>query len=248
MEGIDLIIGVHSILAALKNPNRVIRELYLTKKAKEDFLNGINLTNIKVNMVDQHRIQEEAKKFYIRMQKEFKRISSEMFLLADSLPIYDVSALYKDVESGKPLKIFCLDQVTDVHNGAAIFRTAAFYGVDYLVMAQKGNFGLSPSFFKMASGGCEYVKLVQCSNLSKTVTNLQKLNVITIGFLESGEDVLPDLKNKSLCLVMGAEDRGISHAVRRVLEFKVSLKPQGKLSTLNVSVASAIVMEKCFPS
>jgi len=43
MEGIDLIIGVHSIIAALKNPERVIKELYLTKKAKEEFLNGVNL-------------------------------------------------------------------------------------------------------------------------------------------------------------------------------------------------------------
>ncbi len=56
-----------------------------------------------------------------------------------------------------------LDQITDVHNAAAIMRSAAFYGVDCVLISQKGNFGMGPNFARIASGALEYVKIIQFS-------------------------------------------------------------------------------------
>ncbi|MBF0445401.1 MAG: hypothetical protein HQL68_07405, partial [Magnetococcales bacterium] len=82
-----------------------------------------------------------VKDYYKKFGFTYQRIPSQMFLVTSATEIFDVAWLYDQVVCGKVPKIFCLDQVTDVHNGAAILRTAAFYGVDCLLISQKGNFG-----------------------------------------------------------------------------------------------------------
>ena len=55
-----------------------------------------------------------------------------------------------------------------------------------------------------------------------------------------------DVKNQNIVLVLGNEERGISHAVMRNIDRFYTFKPKGKIKSLNVSVASAIAMEKFF--
>jgi 23S rRNA (guanosine2251-2'-O)-methyltransferase len=155
--------------------------------------------------------------------------------------------MYEQLESRIPIKILALDQITDAHNGAAIMRTAAFYGVDCILISARGNFGLGPGFARIASGATEHVKIVRCSALPKTLTKIKDLGAIVIGLSEHASGDLGTIDNKKpICLILGAEDVGMSHAVSRVVETTISFKPQGKIKSLNVSVAAAIAMEKIF--
>lgn len=255
MEDIDLIVGIHSIGAALLNPNRVHRKLYLTEEGKKELLKRTDVTNkildsIKSEMLSSHALQEKGKEYFKEKDLEFQRIPSQIFLLSEALEPYDNNWLYSEIAKKDDLKILCLDQVTDVHNGAAILRTASFYGIDIVVLPGKKSFGFTPSFFRIASGATEFLKIVQINNLGKVISKLQAGGITCIGLTEHVENPITneilDEAKLGLCLVLGKEETGISHAVLRLIKHQLALPSQGEIKSLNVSVASAIAMEKCF--
>lgn len=248
----DMIIGIHSIAEALKNPERAIFEIVATAEGLEEFKkrSGLKTSEIpmdKVRLLDGHALQEEAKIIYRELDYEFQRIPSQIFMLVSPINIYEPTWIYNQLESRIPIKILALDQVTDAHNGAAIMRTAAFYGVDVILISAKGNFGLGPGFSRIASGATEHIKIVRCSALPKTITKIKDLGAACIGLSEHASENLEQIdRTKPLCLVLGAEDVGMSHAVSRIVETTISFKPAGKIKSLNVSVAAAIALEKIF--
>ena len=246
----DLIIGIHSIGEALKNSRRAHRQLVGTQeslKELERYLKGNRLLeNIKIITVDSHKLQEMAKTKFKELNFEFQRIPTNIYLETSLTETYDPSVVYEEILK-RDCKIFCLDSVTDLHNSAAIIRTAAFFGVDFLVTSQKGTFGLSPKFFRIASGGIEHVKMVRCSSLPKFLKKIGDTGVQVIGFSEHADSEMNSLHSDgSRCLVMGAEDVGLSNAVSRSVAHIVAFKSQGEIESLNVSVASALAMQSGF--
>lgn len=248
----DMIVGIHSIAEALKNYEREIFEIVATDEGLEELKKrgGLKRDEIpmdKVRIMEGHALQEEAKMIYRDMDMEFQRVPSGVYMLVSPINIYEPTWIYTQLESRIPIKILVLDQVTDAHNGAAIMRTAAFYGVDAILISARGNFGMGPGFSRIASGATEHVKIVRCSALPKTITKIKELGAICIGLSEHATGTIGDIDNKKpICLVLGAEDVGMSHAVSRVVDTTIALKPAGKIKSLNVSVAAAIAMEKIF--
>ncbi len=250
MTNFEIIIGVHSITEALNNPARKVDKLVGVKDSITDIRKKIiNFKEVEPLICETtpHDVQEQAKKLYIHQGFEFQRIPSNIFAVVSRLPEITADHLYKDVQAFKAKKIFCLDQVTDVHNAAAIMRTAAFFNVDYLLVPGKGSFGITPSFIRIASGAYEHVKILHCSSLPRVITKLIELKCQCIGFSEHSEDLGPERSsNDPIVLVVGAEDVGISHAVLRQLSHVVSLNSLGKIKSLNVSVASGLAMQRFF--
>lgn len=247
----DLIFGIHSIAEAIRNPKRKVYTLVGTDEGfKELYKRGgvdpKQLESITQKKMDNHKFQDEVKKEYKTRDLNFQRVPSSIYALASVLELSGVNELMDDIQSGKTLKILALDQVTDTHNAAAILRTAAFYGIDYLITAAKGSFGLTPSFYRIASGATEHVKLVQAASLPKLLNKLVQKEVMVIGLSEHASDEDLSTDGKSTCLVLGAEDVGMSNAVSRVVTKTIALKPVGAIKSLNVSVAAAVSMEKVF--
>lgn len=250
MEHFNLVVGIHSIICALKNENRNCFKLVGTEDAIDEIKKSVKFDNLKVEMFASHKVQEEAKVYYRDLNLEYQRVPSGVFLLCSELEILGVPDLYSAVSEKNNLKILCLDQVTDVHNAAAILRTASFYGVDYVIVPDKKSFGLTPSFFRIASGAAEFVPLVGAGKLTKTLTKLKDLGVDCIALSEHAKGDLNENKikerNNNICIVLGREDVGISNAVLRVVDNHISLDSMGDTQSLNVSIAAAITMEKCF--
>ena len=248
----DLIVGVHSIAAALKNSQRNIYKLILSDEGEAELIqrgkiSKLELSKFPIERVSGHKVQELAKTYYRKKKLEYQRVPSQLFLVTSEIEILGPSDLYTMAENG-PFKVLCLDQITDVHNAGAIIRTAAFYGVDAVVFPGKRSFGFTPSFFRIASGATEHVRLVSANNLSRVISKLNELNINTIGLSEHAEKPFnkESTNTERLCLVLGKEDTGISNAVMRQVEFQLSLQAKGEIFSLNVASAAAISMEKCF--
>ncbi|MCO4792663.1 MAG: RNA methyltransferase [Bacteriovoracaceae bacterium] len=246
----DIIFGIHSIAEALENPRRRIHGIFATRDGLKEFSKKTGLTKLEekceIQLMDSHKLQERAKALCDDMEFNYQRVPSQIFLLVDGIEEKDLNYLFKEIESGKVKKLICLDQVSDAHNGAAIMRTAAFYGVDAIIISTKGNFGRGPSFSRIASGAVEYLPIVQCASLPKALQKLMDKGISVIGFSEHSTKQLEDIDDVPICLVFGAEDVGMSNAVSRVVKETVSLVPQGPIKSLNVSVAAAVAMEKFF--
>lgn len=250
MEDFNLIIGIHSIACALKNPARQAIKLVATEEAIEELSKSADIPKSIIQLCSSHKVQEEAKSYFKQLGLEYHRVPSGIFLIASELRVNDITYLYAELEKKSNLKILCLDQITDVHNAAAILRTACFYGVDLVVIPDKKSFGLTPSFFRIASGAAEYVPMVGVSKLTKTITKLKESGVLCLALSEHASgDLTSELfakHDKGVALVLGKEDVGISHAVMRLIDHHISLDSQGEIKSLNVSIAAAVTMEKCF--
>lgn len=248
----DLIFGLHSIYHCLKNPLRISKTLVGTNEGlaefKKKYPDAQNyMENCEIEKIDSHELQERAKKICAELDVQYLRVPSQLFLLASPKEIHDPSWLYDGVISGDIKRIICLDQVTDVHNAAAIVRTAAFYNVTALLFSNKGSFGNSPSFNRIASGGNEYISFIRCKSLPKILTKLQDMGVHCLGFSEHAKGSTESkYQAPATCLIFGAEETGMSFAVQRILQNTVAIDPQGPISSLNVSVAAAVAMEKYF--
>ena len=251
MDDFNLVIGIHSIICALKNADRKHDRLVTTEDSLSEIKKSVNLDglSIEIEVCAPHKVQEVAKGYFRDLDLEYHRVPSGVFLITSELAMCDVTELYHMAKTEKQLKILCLDQITDVHNAAAILRTANFYGIDYVIVPDKRSFGLTPSFFRIASGAAEYTKLVGVNKLTKTISKLKDLGVECLALSEHAkgkltEDILSS--ETSLCLVLGREDVGISNAVLRLIDNHISLESSGDIKSLNVSIAAAITMEKCF--
>jgi len=245
----DLIVGIHSIAEAITNRPSAVRKIIATAEGLKEFRKKTRLDKeikqFDVKIVSPHDVQKMAEQFYKELELSFQRVPSQIFMVVDPVETYDLAWLYDQIDKSPRYKILCLDQVTDVHNAAAIMRTAAFYGVDCVVTGAKGHFGTGPSFARIASGAIEHVNIVICSSLPKAITKLIEKNVSVIGFSEHAKEDGDGVDTSGhVALVLGAEDVGMSNAVSRVVEHRVAIKPLGKIKSLNVSVAAAIAMER----
>lgn len=250
-EELELIYGLHSIREAIENPKRTRKTLHATEEGLAAFRKGFQTKEIfEIEIVSTHMIQEIAKKYFLDHDLEYQRAPSQIILFASPFETYEADWLYNRVIDTNNQKILCLDQITDVHNGAAIMRSASFFGINIVVIPSRKSFGFTPTFYRIASGATETLSIVHINNLGKTLTKLKSLNTFCVGLSEHAQNPLErstlEGHDGSKCLVLGKEETGISNAVMRVLDHQLSLTSQGDIKSLNVSVAAAVSMQKCF--
>ena len=243
----DVIIGKHAIHAALGNPNRKDFELFIIKehqKLLESMTSGRD--DIQKVVLSKHDFQEKSQKIYRQNQLEYRKISGGALLTCSCLEMKTPQELYETCQSQKQIKMIILDGVTDVHNAGAIVRTASFYGVDILLVGGSSFFRMTPSFYKIASGGVEHLKVIHAGTLPRTVKKIQDLGVMVIALSEKANEPITRESHPKMGMILGSEDRGISHALLRQCQEKRVLRSKGHTLSLNVSVAAAVAMERLF--
>jgi 23S rRNA (guanosine2251-2'-O)-methyltransferase len=144
---------------------------------------------------------------------------------------------------GRHAFLLVLDGVEDPHNLGAILRTADAAGVDGIIIPERRAVGVTGTVAKASAGASEHVPITRVTNISRTVEELKKRNVWTVGLDERGGQSYDAIDYAMDCaLVLGAEGKGLHEQVRKHCDFLVSIPMQGRVPSLNVSVAAAVVM------
>jgi 23S rRNA (guanosine2251-2'-O)-methyltransferase len=142
-----------------------------------------------------------------------------------------------------PPLLLVLDAVQDPHNLGACLRTADATGVNAVIVPRDRAAGLSPVVRKVASGAAETVPLIQVVNLARTLRWLKERNVWIIGTDdEAGKSLYQTELTGPLALVLGAEGAGLRRLTREHCDALVSIPMQGVVESLNVSVATGVVL------
>ena len=156
---------------------------------------------------------------------------------------------YGDVEDllahkrGQHAFIIVLDGIEDPHNLGAIVRTAEGAGADGIVLPERRAVGVTATVVKASAGASEYLPIAKVTNIGRAIEDLKSRNIWTVGLDERGEKLYDQIAYKMDCaLVLGAEGAGLHEQVRKKCDFLVSIPMLGKVPSLNVSVAAAIVM------
>lgn len=141
------------------------------------------------------------------------------------------------------LLLLVLDGVTDPHNLGACLRSADAAGVDAVVVPRDNAVDLTPVVQKVACGAAEVVPFVRVTNLSRTLQALQARGVWLFGTDGDAGQALYDADlTMSLALVMGAEGKGMRRLTKEQCDYLIHLPMAGSVSSLNVSVATGIVL------
>jgi 23S rRNA (guanosine2251-2'-O)-methyltransferase len=139
--------------------------------------------------------------------------------------------------------LLVLDGVEDPHNLGAIIRTADAAGADGIVIPERRAAGVTGTVLKASAGAAEYLPIARVTNINRTLEDLKEHNVWTIGLDERAKQSYDEIDyNMDFALVLGAEGAGLHEQVRKKCDFLISIPMMGHVSSLNVSVAGAVVM------
>lgn len=136
-----------------------------------------------------------------------------------------------------------LDGIEDPRNLGAILRTAEAAGVHGVIIPERRAVGLTETVAKTAAGALEYVPVVKVVNIVNTIEELKKAGIWVAGAEAGGDMVYWDADfAQPTALVLGGEDKGVRRLVRDHCDFIVSMPLMGKINSLNVSVATGVLL------
>jgi 23S rRNA (guanosine2251-2'-O)-methyltransferase len=156
---------------------------------------------------------------------------------------------YNDLEDviaakrGKYSLLVVLDGVEDPHNLGAILRTADAAGANGIVIPERRAAAVTGTVTKASAGASEHLPIAKVTNIARTVEELKENNIWTVGLDERATQTYDALHYDMDCaLVLGGEGKGLHDLVKRKCDFLVSIPMLGKVPSLNVSVAAAVVL------
>ncbi|WP_370930959.1 23S rRNA (guanosine(2251)-2'-O)-methyltransferase RlmB [Bartonella sp. DGB1] len=218
--------GLHTVEYALKNPNRKIIELLLTKNAENKIKEKIDLNNIDYKNISINEINK-----YVGEQAVHQGV------LMKTLPL-------KPMELNKCKNndlILLLDQITDPHNVGAIIRSAVALKVDSIITTHKHSAHESAVLAKSASGALELINYVTVKNLSQAILELKEAGFFIIGLDSEGEQSIEEIiEGNKIALVLGSEGKGLRHKTKLNVSKLAKLEMPGEIKSLNVSNAAAL--------
>ena len=162
--------------------------------------------------------------------------------VAASLKPYAYADLEEVLSSCGRKDPLLLDGVEDVRNIGAIVRTAECAGAAAVLLPKHRSSPVTAAAMKTAAGAFAYLPVCQIGNIRQTLEKLKERGFWAVGAdMDGGDLYQADLKGP-LVIVMGAEGKGISPLTKRMCDFCVRIPMKGKVSSLNVSVAAALLM------
>ena len=231
-----LISGFHAVTARLKRGAGGIVELYVAQQRGDararDLLALARSLGVQAHAVDMGRIDK------LCPDKRHQGV----VLRAEAAP-----ALAVDLESvlethPKPF-LLLLDGVTDPRNLGACLRVADGAGVHAVLAPKDHACPLTEVAIQTASGAAESVPYLMVTNLSRTIDTLQEHHVFVVGAADETDQTLYQLSlPESVAWVLGAEGKGLRRLTRERCDALVSIPMAGQVSSLNVSVATGIVL------
>lgn len=146
---------------------------------------------------------------------------------------------------GKAPLILVLDRITDVRNVGAMARTAECFGVDALVVPSRGGAQLNADAIKTSAGAFNYIPVCREDNLKGTLKFLKESGLSIVACTEKAETWIYEADlHGPVAVIMGSEENGISEEYLKRADQKVKIPQTGKIESLNVSVATGIILSE----
>ncbi len=153
---------------------------------------------------------------------------------------------YADLEellSARPDPLLVVDGITDPRNLGAILRSAECAGLPGLILARDRTAEVTPAAIKTSAGAWVHLRIAQCGNVAQMLERLKKMDYWVAALAPEGGVGLYELDvSRPLVIVVGAEGPGLRRLVKERADFLVRIPMLGRIASLNVSVATAIVL------
>lgn len=211
-------VGRHSVIAEILN-------LAHAHKIPVDFVSKVVLDQASISAAHQGVLAYAGSKSYVTLED-----------------LLEVSRA-----KGEPPFYCVLDGIEDPQNLGAILRTCDAAGVHGVVVRSRRAVGLTSAVSKASAGAIEYVPVARVSNIAYSIAALQKQGVWVVAVDGSGDSVYSSVDFAvPIAVVIGGEGGGVSDIVRRKSDVVARIPMRGDISSLNASVAAALVLYEVY--
>ncbi len=230
-----LIGGIHAVTAALEDAHDKPFEVLVADSRQDERIRRVlelaKTLQVRYRMVPKSELDIKAPG--LRHQGVIAYVPEKAFDTEDML--------YRAAEPEHLLLV--LDGVQDPHNLGACLRTAEAAGVTAVILPKDRSASLTAVARKSAAGAAERVPIVTVTNLSRTLTQLKELGYWVTGLAGEGTESIFDIDfTGPTVLVMGGEGEGMRRLTRDGCDRLARIPMQGKVESLNVSVATAVCL------
>lgn len=142
-------------------------------------------------------------------------------------------------------RLLLLDNIEDPHNMGAILRSAEIFGFKNILLPMRGVPEIYPSVVKVSAGATEYLQITRSANANQYIKRLQQRNCRIVALDGGGKTPMEELSTDwegPLCLVIGGENKSVGQFILNTAEYVVRISQQGKINSLNASVAAGVAM------
>lgn len=155
--------------------------------------------------------------------------------------------LAKAREKDQNALVIIADAISDPHNLGALIRTAEALGAHGLIIPKRNAVPVTSTVAKVSAGAVEYLPVARETNIVRCIELLKKQGLWIVGADMDGESMVYEADLKvPIALVIGGEDKGIGRLIKENCDIIVRIPMKGSMSSLNASVAGAVMIyEAC---
>jgi 23S rRNA (guanosine2251-2'-O)-methyltransferase len=239
-ENKDYIIGKNPVMEALRSERDINKILIAESSQRGQMQPLIQLAkeaNVIVQFVPKKKIDQISDENH---QGVLAYVAAYQYAEMDDL----FAAAEKKNES--PFFLL-LDEIEDPHNLGSIMRTADAVGAHGIIIPKRRAVGLTATVAKASTGAIEHIPVVRVTNMARTIDELKERGIWIAGTDASGKQDYRQFDGTlPLGLVIGSEGKGMGRLVRDKCDFLINLPMAGKVTSLNASVAAAILMYEVY--
>ena len=232
----EMIFGARAVIEAIqagKEIDKVLIKKDIQSDLSKELLAALKYTFIPVQRVPVERINRITKKNH---QGVIAFISPITYQRTEDI----VPFLF---EQGKNPLLIMLDGLTDVRNFGAIARTCECAGVDAIIIPNKNSVSVNADAIKTSAGALHTLPVCREANLRNTIKFLKDSGFKIIAATEKGDyDYTKADYEGPTCIIMGAEDTGVSYDNLALCDEWVKIPMLGTIESLNVSVAAGVLI------
>ncbi|MGI6771819.1 MAG: 23S rRNA (guanosine(2251)-2'-O)-methyltransferase RlmB [Acholeplasmataceae bacterium] len=225
-----IIYGKNPIREAIYKKRRIYKLFLDQKFSDRKYLDFLNEFNVNYTYLPKDKLNEMTS----------NAVHQGVVAEVDSYSYYEFEDVFK---ADKVNRLVILDEITDPHNLGAILRTAEAAGIDAIVVSKRQQAPLNATVAKVSSGAIEHVPVVAVSNINNFLLKIKKLGFLVVGTDGNAPYDYHEIpRGQNIAVILGSEGSGIRPLVKSNCDILVKIPMYGKINSLNVSVAGALLM------
>lgn len=234
----SLIFGVLPVLEALRAGNRRIEKVLIADGAREHRISEI------IDLTKQNGVLwQKSPRENLNKLVETGANHQGVVAFTAAADYTDADELLREIAAKENALCVVLDGVEDPRNLGAILRSIECAGADGVFIPERRAVGLTETVAKSSAGATEYVKVAKVGNINRLIEELKENDFWVVGTSGEAETVYTDWDwTRKTALVLGGEGKGLHRLVAENCDVLVKIPMQGKIESLNVSVAAGVIL------
>lgn len=230
-----MILYGRNVVREFLNGGGKIYELFVLEKAKdaEDIISRARKKGIKISFLDKRSLDKKA-----GTDKH-----QGMLINAEGPRSCGIDEFLEKHRDEEEITAVIIDGVTDPGNLGAIIRSCEIFGCCGIIMALKNTAPVNDAVFKASAGAVNHIDIVKESNINNVIKRMKKAGFWIYGLDLKGDKFLDETEfDRRTALILGSEGEGMKKLVKENCDFLIRIRQKGRLDSLNVSNAAAIVL------